>query len=246
MYELGIAHGLNKPVLMLTQNISELPFDLRSYRVIRYSLNYRDADNLKIQLREIGEAHLRGSIHFGNPVSDFASQYILSSVLPQRNALSDTNLDDNVQKGLLDYAVAFESARDEIAKHTNEITEILRKSQSKMGEIQSKMDSISRSLTPVPASRKYEVTKEFASLLADMSKDIDRETIALTTAVGHLNNATDDLVSVSEINSVELRRFGGHPMIRRRANRWRCPNAESSCSVSPRLQDRGGPSRPQR
>ena len=31
-YELGIAHALRKPTILLTQSIEELPFDLRSFR----------------------------------------------------------------------------------------------------------------------------------------------------------------------------------------------------------------------
>ena len=33
-YELGVAHGLRQTTVLLTQNLDELPFDLRSYRVI--------------------------------------------------------------------------------------------------------------------------------------------------------------------------------------------------------------------
>jgi len=36
LYELGLAHGLLNNVIMLTQNIDELPFDLKNYRVIEY------------------------------------------------------------------------------------------------------------------------------------------------------------------------------------------------------------------
>jgi len=36
---------------------------------------------------------------------------------------------------------------------------------------------------------------------------------------------------------LELRWFGGHSMICRRANLRRCPDAESSCALSPRVQD---------
>ncbi len=201
MYELGIAHGLNKPVLMLTQNISELPFDLRSYRVIRYSLNYRDADELKVQLRDIGAVHLKGGMHFGNPVSDFVPSHVVSNALVGRGVALNTNVENSVQKGLLDYAVAFEGAVEEVKLHANEITGIFGRSQSEMDKIINKMASINRSLTPVPAFRKYEVTKELALLLNDMSKEIDKETKALTVAVGGLNNATDDIVSISEIKS---------------------------------------------
>ena len=35
-YELGYAHALNKPTILLAQRGRELPFDIRSYRVIFY------------------------------------------------------------------------------------------------------------------------------------------------------------------------------------------------------------------
>lgn len=35
-YELGYAHALNKPTILLARRGKELPFDIRSYRVIFY------------------------------------------------------------------------------------------------------------------------------------------------------------------------------------------------------------------
>lgn len=35
-YELGLAHGYNKKVIMLTQDISKIPFDLRHLRIVKY------------------------------------------------------------------------------------------------------------------------------------------------------------------------------------------------------------------
>jgi len=37
-YELGLAHATRKPVLLLTQDIDDVPFDLRGLRVIQYDL----------------------------------------------------------------------------------------------------------------------------------------------------------------------------------------------------------------
>jgi hypothetical protein len=37
-YELGLAHAARKPVLLLTQDIEDVPFDLRALRVISYTL----------------------------------------------------------------------------------------------------------------------------------------------------------------------------------------------------------------
>ena len=47
MYELGIAHGLGRPTVILSQAMSEVPFDLRAYRVQEYSTHFRDADQLR-------------------------------------------------------------------------------------------------------------------------------------------------------------------------------------------------------
>ena len=35
-YEIGYAHALNKPTILLAQRGKDLPFDIRSYRVIFY------------------------------------------------------------------------------------------------------------------------------------------------------------------------------------------------------------------
>jgi len=39
-YELGLAHAAKKPVLLLTQSIEDVPFDLRALRVIAYDVEH--------------------------------------------------------------------------------------------------------------------------------------------------------------------------------------------------------------
>lgn len=48
-YELGLAHGYNKKVIMLTQDISKIPFDLRHLRIVAYEKSVLDF--LKEQLK---------------------------------------------------------------------------------------------------------------------------------------------------------------------------------------------------
>lgn len=38
-YELGLAHALAKPVIIITESIDDIPFDLRSLRIIEYDKN---------------------------------------------------------------------------------------------------------------------------------------------------------------------------------------------------------------
>jgi hypothetical protein len=51
-YELGLAHALNKDVILLTQDIDDVPFDLRHYRIIVYQDSISGADKLKSTLKD--------------------------------------------------------------------------------------------------------------------------------------------------------------------------------------------------
>lgn len=50
-YELGIAHSLDKAVIMLTQNIEDIPFDIRHLRVIEYKYTPPGMVKFKVALK---------------------------------------------------------------------------------------------------------------------------------------------------------------------------------------------------
>jgi len=59
-YELGLAHAINKKVILITQNLKDVPFDLRHYRCIVYEDSISGADKLREGLgntlkQELGE-----------------------------------------------------------------------------------------------------------------------------------------------------------------------------------------------
>jgi len=72
LYELGLAHALGKRVVMITQKLDQLPFDLRPYRANEYSTQFNRANDLKTLLSDIGQAVLDGTAEFSSPVQDFA------------------------------------------------------------------------------------------------------------------------------------------------------------------------------
>lgn len=51
-YELGMAHTLDKPVIMITQNMDDIPFDVRHLRVIEYKYTPRGMSSLENLLKE--------------------------------------------------------------------------------------------------------------------------------------------------------------------------------------------------
>jgi hypothetical protein len=72
MYELGLAHGLQRPTILLSQDLSTIPFDLRGYRALSYGEHYPDVLRLIESLNTLLPQIHRGEISFGNPVSDFS------------------------------------------------------------------------------------------------------------------------------------------------------------------------------
>jgi hypothetical protein len=60
-YELGLAHALAKPVVLVAQSIDDVPFDLRALRVIQYDKNAPDwgqllGGRITTSIREVLEA----------------------------------------------------------------------------------------------------------------------------------------------------------------------------------------------
>ncbi len=45
-YELGLAHAITKPAILVTQSMDDIPFDLRSLRIIEYDKNAPNWGNL--------------------------------------------------------------------------------------------------------------------------------------------------------------------------------------------------------
>jgi len=57
-YELGLAHSITKPAILLTSDINDIPFDLRSLRIIEYNKNAPNwgtelKENIKLSINEI-------------------------------------------------------------------------------------------------------------------------------------------------------------------------------------------------
>jgi hypothetical protein len=57
LYELGLAHAIGKPVIMVSESVEDIPFDLRALRVLEYDKNAPDCgEALKAKIvQAIGE-----------------------------------------------------------------------------------------------------------------------------------------------------------------------------------------------
>lgn len=117
-YELGVAHALNKNVILLTQDIDELPFDLRSYRVISYSVHFSKMNQAKEELSQLAFEAFNGSLPFSNPVKDFSGMTTLTSL----NRLDASSIDQyESEDGLLDYRLRLENGFEILGEIVTEV-----------------------------------------------------------------------------------------------------------------------------
>lgn len=129
-YELGLAHAMNKKVIIITQDLGELPFDIKSYRANEYSLQFNKLPQLIDELKKLLFGAIDNSVKYGNPVSDYIPNYYKceSAILPIDNKgkkiVEDSNdtlsvTEDTGEKGFLDYIADIE---ENSTKMTDEIT----------------------------------------------------------------------------------------------------------------------------
>jgi hypothetical protein len=113
-YELGIAHGLGVPTVLITQSLDEVPFDLKSYRTSEYSARFDEAEKLKGFLKEVGNEAAGGRVKFASPVSDFLrespaarrlSRYEGEGPIAEIQAPEQTSQDVDIEAepGILDF-----------------------------------------------------------------------------------------------------------------------------------------------
>ena len=111
-YELGIAHALRKPVILVTQSIEEVPFDLKPYRLLEYSTNFVKIEKAKDQLLKYAKGFLKGDMPFGSPVTDFRQE----GPGPSRGLEAvPYNTSQKDERGFLDHLIDINSGYNRIA-----------------------------------------------------------------------------------------------------------------------------------
>jgi len=206
LYELGIAHGLMKPTVMITQDIEEVPFDLRSYRVITYSVHYNEVARLQSALRDIAQNHQLGAVTFGNPVKDFAPELAAVTIRPRvEEGTFETIDEDEEPPGLFDFMDDAIAAMEDITEHTgriNEYTEALGVSmQSRTAELQEAQASGG----PGAPARQRRVVSAVASDVNDYVQKMDAELGPYEAAWNRFVESTTGLASTAGINDPEDR-----------------------------------------
>ena len=185
-YELGLAHAMGKPVILLAQEIDELPFDLRSYRVIPYKTHFAEMERAKKQLTEIASGLLDGSVRFGSPVSDFvpdaAPRSIRAASTPEEG-----------EPGFLDQIIALEEGFESLTG----VMEKIGTGITRVGEATSKTTARLQALSTQPGGAPMRQARALVIGLAETLSAYAAELGGLNDEYsGHLSQVAGVLESV--------------------------------------------------
>ncbi|WP_005031392.1 hypothetical protein [Holophaga foetida] len=191
-YELGIAHALKRPTILLVQDIAELPFDLRSYRVISYSTDFVKIRASKEQLSSLATEAIHGRVHFGNPVSDFAENIFINP----STVMAETTI-----AGLLDHVADLELSLDELTSVLNNLAQETFSINDKTIQATAQFERFFGS-----ANERRQAVKGYALDLANYSNRLKKLNSTYSNALfKHENSINNILSSDMLINSIEDR-----------------------------------------
>lgn len=211
-YELGLAHALQKPVIIIAQSIEEVPFDLASYRVIQYSVHFKEITKFIEELKVRGEKAKLGKLEFSNPVSDFLDpdffkQKIQKEIPKEKEEPIELPIEerDIEEKGIWDYAVLSEESMNILKECAERITEAMQEIGEKMQKRSGEAQDIQKSSVPGTASRMHKLTKSTAYDMNLFAKKIEEEQPKLHLAWNKFEENTAGVIQIASIKTEEDR-----------------------------------------
>lgn len=112
LYELGVAHTLNKKCITITKDdLNCLPFDLKQYRSKNYDTHFTKFAQSIVYLRKHLEGAIDNSVEFGNPVADFIKDNNDIKIANSQQTQTDED------KGFLDFIADIEEDMSTIIKN---------------------------------------------------------------------------------------------------------------------------------
>lgn len=183
-YELGIAHALGKPVILLTQDIDEVPFDLRPYRLLLYSVHFAQIEKARHELRDSARGFINGTSKFGNPVSDYKAVHhrdVNTSDQPRTREHREEPSGDELQEGegeewgFLDHLDSLEEGYAKLTELLTESNEHITDLGNVSVETGDKLTSINRDGSPGARFHIRKVLQGYAERVGDLASNLKRK-----------------------------------------------------------------------
>lgn len=219
VYELGIAQGLMKPTILITQRMERVPFDLRSYRVLEYSLHYKRVEEFKAKLRDLAEQHKTGLIDYGNPVMDFipnlvsgtsAEKLLVDEIEVSQNGTAPhdqapPNEANKERPKILEFALEAVQAMDQINGGVKRVSETTADFTQQLNDQTANIKSIrARGVSGDPKELR-DVLNATAEEMETYATNTESEIPTLRSSWERLLKSTTDLIAAVSIESSEDR-----------------------------------------
>lgn len=191
-YELGMCHALNKKIILITQEISELPFDIRSYRVNEYSTDFWKINDIisKIEKNLLGARD--GSVQFGNPIKDY---YPSSKIAELYEVDTEANKKINEgEKGFLDFIVDINDDTDNLTYEINEIQEGLNEMTQKIEFGTKEINRVAKLPSSGNASFIRNIAKKVGDGIQEFADKMKVHNNKIETIWGRMENNFLDLI----------------------------------------------------
>lgn len=210
MYELGIAHALLKPTVLIIQDIEELPFDLKTYNAIPYSTDFDKVAKLKGELRKVGQGLQTGTAFFTNPVSDFAPSVIhLASprLQPQIEIIAiepnRTSLEPEVPSTWLDLVGETHEGIEGVSLILHKITEATQTVGQKMSLRTEQLNKLLNSGLPNAPAAAFTIFKATAQDLGDFTSTTEDVLPSFRQTWDKFSNNLEEILKRSTVSTKE-------------------------------------------
>ena len=193
-YELGLAHALNKKVIIITQDLSELPFDIRSYRANEYSLQFNKLPKLKEELTKLLNGAIDNSVKYGNPVFDYIPQ--LENINGDKCSINlfnnkrkveeeMKNDEEEGERGVIDFIADIEENSVQMTTELNAIGSELQEMNDSVVTASNEINRVNENSGSVDAAYTRKVCRKLAGPIYDFSENLGNhvENIALRWSI---------------------------------------------------------------
>lgn len=211
MYELGLAHAMGRPTMMLTQDLEELPFDLRSYRTTQYSTHFTEAPKLAENVKAVGAGVASNSLEFSNPVRDFTPDFFGvaqsgASPTADNSQKEDSPEDDATDdRGYLDYAIEFSEAREDLQALATDLSSATEEIGERVTRATEEIQRITTQLGPKAAPTARQAMRRIADDFDEYAEKMETANIPLDAAVRRLGNSASGMAATRTASTEEER-----------------------------------------
>jgi len=222
LYELGLCHGLRIPTILLTQSMDEVPFDLRSYRILVYSTRFDQVHKLKEALVEIAKKHRNRELAFGSPIIDFlpggpsAPERPPSSKPPSDPANQEVPqqaAEPEEEKGFLDHFIGMLEAGKETTRIMEEIGGATRQVGERINTHAEKIQELAQNPGPGTPSQVHRISIAAAVDMTTYAECIEGNLPSLEKSMGDMTESffeyfkwLDPKINQNKENLLKLRK----------------------------------------